>query len=108
MRATHGMKSAGAACLPVAILWLGLTAYAGPAQQSQAPPKPRPAPVRSHTPTQGTPKVPATAAAPEDHTAVIRKYCVTCHNDTKKTGGLSLSTFDVARAAQNAEVAEKM
>jgi hypothetical protein len=39
---------------------------------------------------------------------VIRRYCVGCHNDTRKPGGLSLAAFDVARAAENAEVAEKM
>jgi hypothetical protein len=33
---------------------------------------------------------------------------VTCHNETRKTGGLSLATFDVARAGQDAEVAERV
>jgi hypothetical protein len=39
---------------------------------------------------------------------VIRRYCVTCHSDARKTGGLSLASFDVGHAAQNAEVAEKV
>ena len=39
---------------------------------------------------------------------MIRRYCVGCHNDTRKTGGLSLAAFDVAGAAQNADVAEKV
>src|SRR5262249_34730639 len=43
-----------------------------------------------------------------DDNATIKRYCVTCHNDTRKTGGLSLASFDVANAAQNAEVAERM
>jgi hypothetical protein len=49
---------------------------------------------------------PATAAA--DHNAVIKKYCGTCHNDKAKIGGLSLASFDVTRAAHDAEVAERM
>ena len=51
--------------------------------------------------------VKAAAVAP-DHNAVLRRYCVTCHNDTRKTGGLSLASFDVARAGQDAELAEKI
>jgi hypothetical protein len=40
----------------------------------------------------------------------VRRYCVSCHNETRKgsAGGLSLATFDVAHAAQNADVAERM
>jgi hypothetical protein len=33
---------------------------------------------------------------------------VSCHNDRAKTGGLTLASFDVAAAADNAAVAEKM
>jgi len=48
-----------------------------------------------------------TAPAP-DHTAVVRRYCTSCHNDTAKTGGLTLAGFDVANAGDHVEVAEKM
>jgi hypothetical protein len=64
-------------------------------------PKPaaaKPAPVASHAPA--TPAV--------DYNATVKRYCVTCHNDTRRTGGLSLASFDVAKAAQNAEVAERV
>jgi hypothetical protein len=44
----------------------------------------------------------------QEQNAVLRRYCSTCHNDKSKTGGLSLASFDVARAAQHTEVAEKM
>ena len=45
----------------------------------------------------------------QDHNAVIRRYCVDCHNEKRKDdGGLSLETFDVAKAADHAAVAEKM
>ena len=40
---------------------------------------------------------PASAA---DHGAVVTKYCVTCHNDRAKTGGLSLDKVDIAVAGR--------
>jgi hypothetical protein len=85
--------------------WGGAATSTGFAQaQRNAPSKPtgqraapRPAPVASH---------PAAPAA--DHNAVIRHYCVGCHNDKTKSGGLSLAAFDAAAAAANAEVTEKV
>jgi hypothetical protein len=41
-------------------------------------------------------------------TAVVRQYCVVCHNDVMLTGNLSLSEFQVERAAEQPETAEKM
>ena len=71
-----------------------------PASASTAPKPPaaKPAPIASHTP----------AAPAIDYNATVKRYCVTCHNDTRRTGGLSLVNFDVAKAAQNAEVAERV
>ena len=46
--------------------------------------------------------------SPESPHAVIREYCLVCHSDTLMTGGLTLESFDVAHADQNAEVAEKV
>jgi hypothetical protein len=40
--------------------------------------------------------------------AVVKQYCVTCHNDRAKTGGLSLASFEVAAAASEAPVAERV
>src|SRR5947207_7701917 len=40
--------------------------------------------------------------------AVIEKYCVTCHNDRTKTAGLSLAGVDLSRAADHADVWEKV
>lgn len=48
------------------------------------------------------------STASHDQNAVIHKYCVTCHNDKAKPAGLSLASFDMARAANEAEIAEKM
>ena len=49
-----------------------------------------------------------THAAAESLTPVIMQYCVICHNDVALTGNLSLQSFVVEEAAQNAETAEKM
>ncbi len=43
-----------------------------------------------------------------DHQQVFARYCVSCHNDTLKTAGLSLSTLDVGRVGEHAEVWEKV
>jgi hypothetical protein len=50
----------------------------------------------------------AAPAPAVDYNATVKRYCVTCHNDTRRTGGLSLASFDVAKAAQNAEVTERV
>jgi len=38
----------------------------------------------------------------------LQKYCVTCHNDRAKAGGLSLAAVDPAKIAGHAEVWEKV
>ena len=49
-----------------------------------------------------------TTPSVQEQNAVIGRYCLRCHNDDLQTGGLSLESFDVAAAGDNAEVAEKM
>ncbi len=74
------------------------TSTARPAPtQSAPPPTVRPAPVASH------------AAAPDEN-ALVKQYCVGCHNEKRKalSGGLALETLDIAVVADHAEVAEKM
>jgi hypothetical protein len=44
----------------------------------------------------------------ETQTKVVQQYCVTCHNDTMKAGGLTLAAFDAARVAEHAAIGEKM
>ncbi len=59
-------------------------------------------------------RAPAAAArsrrrAVSPHRAVVNRYCVTCHNEKLKTGGLVLATVDVDTvSAANAEVLEKV
>ena len=70
------------------------------ATEQAAPSQPtavRPAPVTSR------------AAAPvQDHNAVVKQYCVGCHNERSKAGGLVLDGFDVGKVTEHAAVAEKM
>lgn len=49
-----------------------------------------------------------TRPAAEQHRATIDRYCVGCHNQRLKTGGLALDTQDLARVAENADVWEKV
>jgi len=43
-----------------------------------------------------------------DPSEVVQEYCVTCHNDVTRLGGMSLETFDAERPERSAELAEKM
>jgi Protein of unknown function (DUF1592)/Protein of unknown function (DUF1588)/Protein of unknown function (DUF1585)/Protein of unknown function (DUF1587)/Protein of unknown function (DUF1595)/Planctomycete cytochrome C len=54
--------------------------------------------------TPGTPLVPPDA----QYAAVVKQYCVTCHNDRLKTAELSLEKLDVSNAAGASEVWEKV
>ena len=69
-----------------------------------------PAPVAVRT--VAVPAAPAAHAAadvsPEALTGVVRRVCAACHNDALKTGNLSLQTFDVAKATEQPEIAEKI
>ncbi|MEP7306876.1 MAG: DUF1592 domain-containing protein [Acidobacteriota bacterium] len=48
-------------------------------------------------------------ASPEaSQRALINRYCVTCHSDALKTGGLTLAKVDVDHPAVDAEVWEKV
>jgi cytochrome c551/c552 len=50
----------------------------------------------------------SSAGTAESPAALVKQYCVTCHNDRTKTGGLSLAAFDFGRAHENAELSEKI
>jgi cytochrome c5 len=40
--------------------------------------------------------------------AVLSKYCITCHNEKRKTAGLTIDTLDLQRVGADAEVWEKI
>jgi hypothetical protein len=76
------------ACWVIAVASLGLRAGNPPAQ-SQAP--------------AGTPGVTA-----QSEQALVKQYCVSCHNARAMTGGLSLDGLDPAAAASHQDVWEKV
>jgi hypothetical protein len=47
------------------------------------------------------------AQDPAEHGALVAKYCVTCHNDKARTGGLSLQSADLTDIPRAAETWEK-
>ena len=50
----------------------------------------------------------ATAACAQGPQAVMKQYCITCHNAKLKTGGLALDKLDLNRVAPDAETWEKV
>jgi mono/diheme cytochrome c family protein len=48
------------------------------------------------------------AAAAAQYRSVVTQYCVTCHSETLKTGGLSLEKMDLNTIGAGAEVWEKV
>ena len=52
-----------------------------------------------------SPTVPSQGASPQ---AVLNTYCITCHNERAKTGGLALDKLDVQHVGENAETWEKL
>ena len=45
---------------------------------------------------------------PAEQTALVKQYCVTCHNDRTKAGQLSLQAFEAAKLEEHGELAEMM
>jgi hypothetical protein len=88
------------------------TSLTGSAQTAPVKPSAVPGPVTAPRTTTTPPAKPAGRAvvsvSAESHNAVVKQYCVTCHSERRKTGGLSLESFDVAQAAKHGEIAEKM
>ena len=50
----------------------------------------------------------ATQSPPATHQATIQQYCITCHNQRLKTGGLSLEALEIANVQANAETWENV
>src|SRR5689334_6394737 len=51
---------------------------------------------------------PAATKAPDARRALVNTYCVSCHSTALKTGGLALDTLNLATAANDAQVWEKV
>ena len=77
--------------LVASVLWIATLSVALP--RAEAP--------------QSAPPRPASSAETLDR-SVVDKYCVTCHNQRLKTGGLTLDTPDLANVAAHSDVWEKV
>ena len=53
-------------------------------------------------------QLPTPATTSTSHEALLKRYCISCHNDRLKTGGLALDTLDLAQVGLNAPVWEKV
>src|SRR5437763_1115760 len=88
------------------------TAAAITAQQKPAPAvRTAPRPAATAVAPAGAAAVarPAANLMPvESQNALLKQYCSGCHNDNAKTGGMTLTKFDVAHPDQTPELTEKM
>jgi len=92
------MHRLAAVLVVTGVFFSGLTLRVGLAGgPAPAPPAPRAAAIATPSPAH-TP----------DFAAFIDKYCLECHDDKPKKGGLTLASFDVAKADQHPEIGEKM
>src|SRR5262245_29176930 len=64
---------------------------------AQALPAPPPAP----------PVPPAQPASPEAYSAMLKQYCVACHNQRVKTADVAFDNVDLAQVGEHAELWEK-
>ena len=100
-RGTTGLS--GAAVFPAAcvvILATGSAVETSSARHGPEPHPPRPAAVQAA----------ASEPAPARPRAVLDRYCITCHNDRLRTGGLTLdaSSVDAAYPSRHADVWERV
>jgi hypothetical protein len=105
------MTRATFAFLGSAMLFAAVAGTGAFAQQTPATARPESVdgrPAVSHTARPRAQTLKPVAAHTPDLNAVVRRYCVGCHNDKGKSGGLSLVAFDVAHGAQNPDVAERV
>jgi mono/diheme cytochrome c family protein len=58
--------------------------------------------------TRATPPVTAAASVPGADAAFLKQYCITCHNERAKAGGLVLDGLDVTSVGGHAEEWEKV
>ena len=83
----------GIACCIVAVAYDVQLRGAAPQARSARPPQ--------------APAASAAAAAPALR-AVLRQYCIACHNQRAKVGGLALDTLDMAHVGENTDVWEQV
>ena len=97
------MKKLAVAAAVLALFGAGLTAQS-----------PAPKPASSHPPTKqptraaAKPAAGASSVLPIDsQNQLVVQYCVSCHRERGKAGGLTLAGFDAAKVVDHPDVAEK-
>ncbi len=94
------MRGRKATFLTVVILYLIGAGQTLLAERAQAP---------HSTPTAGKRRAELNAPPPpESHSDLIAQYCLGCHNDRLKSGGMSLQQLDLQHVEQNAQQSEKI
>ncbi|MYH31594.1 MAG: DUF1592 domain-containing protein [Acidobacteria bacterium] len=101
-------RSAGWTGVAVLLPVVGAIVLAGsPVETSSARPLPGPEPQPAVSVQASAPATEAVSVAPR---AVLDRYCITCHNDRLRTGGLSLdaASVDAADPSRHADVFERV
>src|SRR5580765_325490 len=110
-RATSSLLGTGILCVALASSILSAQ-RAGSAQPAApaAPKTSQPAPATTAAAARPAPLAAHASASASEQNAVIKQYCVGCHNDKRKdnSGGLALENFDVAKVADTPAVGEHM
>ncbi|HYB96520.1 MAG TPA: DUF1592 domain-containing protein [Vicinamibacterales bacterium] len=94
---------AGAAASRASLAPLDARGVSAAAVFAQGAPIAPPKAVASHAPAPAMMPV-------SEQTALVKQYCVTCHNDRNKdrTSGVSFQNFDAAALTEHPEIAERM
>src|SRR5262245_6402783 len=109
------MRSAGFISFSTAVASVGLVtvlvAQQAPATKPASPATAKPAPVAATTPAVSHPaassksvaSTSASALSVTDANALVKKYCIGCHNDRNKdrTASLTLASFDMAKLGEH-------
>ena len=108
------MNSVGSISLGTVVVCLGLVSVLAAQKPASTPVRatgaaaaaPKQTPAVSH-PRQSESAVAQRAKADEQN-ALVKRYCAGCHSDRAKAGNLSLTSFDIAKAGQDADATERM
>ena len=96
--------------LAISTIFAGFLVAVGTGPVVSVPPPSRQEAGAAFAASAAIPPEPASSPSvtPATLTEVVQQYCVVCHNDALLTGNVSLQTFSVENAADQAETAERM